>query len=139
LKRVARWHICQKTKKTFEYILESCKRWHSLHPFGIFCCHLVYSLVIWYTYFVAILHIAKKYLATLVRNNIYISPFRKQSHLELIGSGLPDFSLFNVPKRGKIFQMATNLPNWHKIYQMTVTYSNDHRIYQLFSFQGPQK
>jgi hypothetical protein len=50
---------------------------------------------------VAILHIAKKYLATLVRNNIYISPFRKQSHLELIGSGLPEFSLFNVPKRGK--------------------------------------
>jgi hypothetical protein len=54
-------------------------------------------------------------------------------------TGLPDFTLFNIPKRGKIYQIATKLPNGHKIYQMAVTYSTGHRIFQIIKFQGPQK
>jgi hypothetical protein len=38
----------------------------------------------------------------------------------------PDFSLFIIPKWGKIYQAATKLPNDHKIY-----YVNGHRIYQM--------
>jgi hypothetical protein len=30
--------------------------------------------------------------------------------------GLPDFSLFNIPKRVKIYQTADKLPNGHKMY-----------------------
>jgi hypothetical protein len=40
--------------------------------------------------------------------------------------GLPDFSWHNIPKRGKIYLIATKLPNGHK-------------IYQHFSFQDPPK
>jgi hypothetical protein len=55
-------------------------------------------------------------------------------------SGLPYFSLPNIPKQGKIYQTATKLPKGHKLYQMAVIYiPNDYRIYQLFSFQGPPK
>jgi hypothetical protein len=35
---------------------------------------------------------------------------------------LPDFSLFNIPKRGKIHQVAATLQNGLKIYKMTVIY-----------------
>jgi hypothetical protein len=42
-------------------------------------------------------------------------------------SGLPDFSLYNIPKWGKIYQIATKLSNGHKIYQMAVNIPNDHR------------
>jgi hypothetical protein len=38
-------------------------------------------------------------------------------------AGLPDFSSYNIPKRGKIYQLATKLPNGPKIYQMVVIYS----------------
>jgi hypothetical protein len=37
--------------------------------------------------------------------------------------GLPDFSLFDVPKWEKINQITTKLPNGHKIYHMAVIYS----------------
>jgi hypothetical protein len=45
-------------------------------------------------------------------------------HLEnRSGAGLPDFSLHNIPKRGKYTKFATKLPNGHTIYQMAVIYS----------------
>jgi hypothetical protein len=54
---------------------------------------------------------------------------------------LPDFSLLNVPKWGRIYHIATKLPNGHKyipngrnVFQITIEY-----IYQLFSFQGRPK
>jgi hypothetical protein len=34
-----------------------------------------------------------------------------------------DFYWYNIPKRGKIFQMTTKLPNAYKIYPMVVKYS----------------
>jgi hypothetical protein len=37
--------------------------------------------------------------------------------------GLPDFSLFNIPKWGKIDQIVTKLPKGHKLYQIAVLYS----------------
>jgi hypothetical protein len=49
---------------------------------------------------------------------------------------LPDFSLHNIPKWGKIYQIATTLPNGHKIYQMAVVYSKWPQKYQPFPFQG---
>jgi hypothetical protein len=38
-------------------------------------------------------------------------------------TGLPDFSIFNIPKHWKIYQIATKLPNAHKIYQMALLHS----------------
>jgi hypothetical protein len=42
-------------------------------------------------------------------------------------SGLPDFSCYNIPKRGKIYlngkkytKTGENMPNNHKIYKMAV-------------------
>jgi hypothetical protein len=35
----------------------------------------------------------------------------------LFRAGLPDFSLFKIPKRVEIYQIATKLPNDHKLYQ----------------------
>jgi hypothetical protein len=29
-------------------------------------------------------------------------------------AGLPDFSLYNIPKRGEIYQIASKLPNGRK-------------------------
>jgi hypothetical protein len=29
------------------------------------------------------------------------------------GTGLPDFSWHNIPKRGKIYKITTKLPNWY--------------------------
>jgi hypothetical protein len=61
-------------------------------------------------------------------------------------SGLPDFSWRNIPKRGKIYQIATILRNGHKLYQMTVKYSQcpynilaffilrPHKIYPYWEF-----
>jgi hypothetical protein len=37
--------------------------------------------------------------------------------------GLPDLSLLNIPKWGKIYEIATKLPNGHEMYQMAVIYS----------------
>jgi hypothetical protein len=34
--------------------------------------------------------------------------------------GLPDFSLCNIPKRVKIYQLTLNMPNDHKIYQIAI-------------------
>jgi hypothetical protein len=39
------------------------------------------------------------------------------------GPGLPDFSLSNVPKRWKMYQITTKLPNGHNINKMAVIYS----------------
>jgi hypothetical protein len=35
---------------------------------------------------------------------------------------LPDFSWYNIPKRGKTYQMTTKLPNAHKIHPIVVIY-----------------
>jgi hypothetical protein len=34
--------------------------------------------------------------------------------------GLPDFYRRNIPKQGKIYQVATKSPNGHKMYKMAV-------------------
>jgi hypothetical protein len=54
--------------------------------------------------------------------------------------GLPDFSLYIIPKQEKIYQ------NFRKMYQMiternTISFniSNGRKIYLHFPFQGPQK
>jgi hypothetical protein len=39
---------------------------------------------------------------------------------------LPDFSLFNIPKRREIYQVASKLPNGPKIYQMAQKYMPIH-------------
>jgi hypothetical protein len=46
-------------------------------------------------------------------------------------TGLPNFSWYNKPKRGKIYQMTTkcnkwplNLPIGSKIYQIAIKYTN---------------
>jgi hypothetical protein len=36
------------------------------------------------------------------------------------GTGLPDFSWYKIPKRGKYTKLPQNIPNVHKIYQMAV-------------------
>jgi hypothetical protein len=38
-------------------------------------------------------------------------------------SGLPDFSSYSIPKRGKCTKLPENLPNRHEKYQMVVKYS----------------
>jgi hypothetical protein len=35
-------------------------------------------------------------------------------------AGLPDYSWYYIPKRGKIYQIATKITNGHKMYQMAV-------------------
>jgi hypothetical protein len=35
-------------------------------------------------------------------------------------TGVPDFSLYNIPKRRKYTKFPQNIPNSHKIYQMAV-------------------
>jgi hypothetical protein len=42
---------------------------------------------------------------------------------EFIGAGLPDFSRRNIPKLGKMYQIATKSPNGHKMYLMALLYS----------------
>jgi hypothetical protein len=57
-------------------------------------------------------------------------------------AGLPDFSWYNIPKWGKVCQVATKLPNCHNIYQITIIcryIQNGQRIYKLFSWHGPPK
>jgi hypothetical protein len=50
------------------------------------------------------------------RGNFFI---RLDRHLELrFLPGLPDFSTYNIPKRGKKYQMTNNIQNGHKIDQM---------------------
>jgi hypothetical protein len=55
-------------------------------------------------------------------------------------AGLPDFSLYMIPKNGK------NVPNEHKMYHMVIIYPkclfnipNGHKIHQKFSISGPPK
>jgi hypothetical protein len=52
-------------------------------------------------------------------------------------AGLPDFSWHNIPKWGKIYQIATKLPKGHKIYQMAVVYSKSPLNTPTFSIQRP--
>jgi hypothetical protein len=41
-------------------------------------------------------------------------------------AGLPDFSWYNIPKQGKIYQITTKLPNGHYIYQRQYDIPNGH-------------
>jgi hypothetical protein len=69
-------------------------------------------------------------------------PAQKQRgrHVHFRHTGLPDSSLFKIPKRGKIKKVATKLPNCHYVnYQMVINIPYGCRIYQIFSFQGPPK
>jgi hypothetical protein len=73
----------------------------------------------------------KKNLATLIETNLFFSlhrmkqplrsafapltavSYRKESpYAILLKTGLPDISWCNIPKRGKIYQMATNDTKW---------------------------
>jgi hypothetical protein len=47
-------------------------------------------------------------------------------------AGLPDLSLFNVPKRREMYQIDTKLPNGRNIYQL---YIYQPYIYHLYIFQ----
>jgi hypothetical protein len=63
----------------------------------------------------------------------------------MMRTGLPDFSWYNIPKRGKMYQITTkytklpqDIPNYHKIYQITSKYTklpqkipNYHKRYQI--------
>jgi hypothetical protein len=51
-----------------------------------------------------------------------------------LGTGLPDFLWHNLPKRTKIYQIATKLPNVHKIYHSAVIYYNCPHKITTFSF-----
>jgi hypothetical protein len=50
--------------------------------------------------------------------------------------GLPDFSWHNIPKWGKIYQIATKLPNGLNKYQMAVIYSE--WPYNISTFSIPR-
>jgi hypothetical protein len=56
------------------------------------------------------------------------------------GPGLQDFSLFDIPKHGEIYQIAIKIPNGNKIHQIAVIYSKwAENISTFFSFQGLPK
>jgi hypothetical protein len=72
---------------------------------------------------------------------------RKKSLKEIIfenalGPGLPDFSCYNIPKWGKIYQICNQeicIPNVHKIWQMAVNIPSVHKLYQHLLLQDPPK
>jgi hypothetical protein len=49
-------------------------------------------------------------------------------------SGLPDFSWYNIPKRGKYNKLLLNIPNGHKIYQIALKYTNNFHRKPLLKF-----
>jgi hypothetical protein len=42
--------------------------------------------------------------------------------VQALEQGLPDFSWYNIPKRGEMFQITTKISNEHKLYQMAAKY-----------------
>jgi hypothetical protein len=56
-------------------------------------------------------------------------------------SGLPDFSWYNIPKRGKIYQSTTKYTKWtQNMYtKWTEHLPNGHKIYQHLPLQDPPK
>jgi hypothetical protein len=54
-------------------------------------------------------------------------------------AGLPDFSWYNIPNRGKIYHMITKLSNAHKIYPTGVKYSKRPENIQTFSISRSSK
>jgi hypothetical protein len=52
---------------------------------------------------------------------------------------LPDFFWHNIPKRRKIYQIATKLPNGQKHIKKPSYIPNVHRIYRPLQLQGPPK
>jgi hypothetical protein len=54
-------------------------------------------------------------------------------------AGFPDCSLFNIPKREKIYQIVIQLPNAHKIFQMALIYSKWPQNMQTFFVPRPSK
>jgi hypothetical protein len=52
---------------------------------------------------------------------------------------LSDFCRHNIPKRGKIYQIATKLPHGHKMYQAAVIYSKWPKNKPNFSIPRPSK
>jgi hypothetical protein len=53
-------------------------------------------------------------LAKIQENDGQIAQAAKTMHELQVGAGLPDFSRYNVPKLGKIYQMALKIPNGFK-------------------------
>jgi hypothetical protein len=52
---------------------------------------------------------------------------------------LPDFSLYNIPKRGKCTKLPQSKPNVNKIYRMALNGPNVQKIHQHLPLQDPQK
>jgi hypothetical protein len=66
-------------------------------------------------------------------------------HKHDLGTGLPDFYWYSIPKTGKMYQMNTkftkwpqNLPNLSKIFQMAIKYINifQSKVLQKFTQIG---
>jgi hypothetical protein len=55
------------------------------------------------------------------------------------GPGLPDFSLFDIPKHGEIYQIVIKIPNGNKIHRIAVIYSKWAENIPTFLFQGLPK
>jgi hypothetical protein len=56
---------------------------------------------------------------------MYTIPFFKKIPNFCVGwqalkPGLPDFSRYNIPKRGKYTKWPQNIPNGHKIFPMAI-------------------
>jgi hypothetical protein len=51
-------------------------------------------------------------------------------------AGLPDISWYNLPKRGKIYQMTTVLPNSQKYTKTAVKYSKWPKYTSIFHSKG---
>jgi hypothetical protein len=54
-------------------------------------------------------------------------------------AGLPDFSWYIIPKRGKYTKLPQNIPTAHRIFQMPVKRPNVHKIYRHLQLQDPPK
>jgi hypothetical protein len=141
--RVARWFICipknpnfGKFWKSFEpkifvYFMYLCKYvWNILRSVGILYGHLVCFLVIWYIFQVLVSFTEKNLAIWHATKMFHVSYFMYTVlNWSLVASGfisdtgLPDFSCFNIPKQGNIYQITNKLPSGHKIYQMAEIYS----------------
>jgi hypothetical protein len=62
-RRVARWHIFKPKIPTWVNFGRSCngRCWYILWPFGLFYCHLVYIVSIWYMYLMVIWYIFPRF------------------------------------------------------------------------------
>jgi hypothetical protein len=111
---------------------DSMVAWFAPCPFAeTWSCSFLCLPIISITYFPSI-------VAT---STVAAAAFQTHTYKHPRQPGLPDFSLFNIPKRGELYHFIMPL-----YYQMGIKYNkwpyfivNGHGLYQLFSFQGPPK